>query len=376
MPKSKIRGGDSSSKRSTGAAASTIGGSVPVLSDDIAALLNSKIKEFEQNQAEENEKSQKALKGRSKAAAKTKLKEAKQLLADTSVVDSVKVQKLLAQLEAEHEQVLQVFSEQQKSRQELFDTEKERDACQVELSGKLALKSKIEALFKELQQQTTALLDERRRLSEMERQRRQELADEFQNKISGVKVTMDDQAQERLELARENEDLRSRFKKFFEQYDAREKDRLEHQQTRELEVKVLESKLTETVQVYRQEATKEALATRENEELVQADQSLRSQLQTYTTKYSQFQGSLQRSDKVLGQYQRQRNKLERRVETLEKENVELRLRNERKLATLVKEKEGLAKGKEKLQERCKKLQAERQKLLQDVAMTTGQNGGG
>merc|ERR1712110_876104 len=115
---------------------------------------------------------------------------------------------------------------------------------------------------------------------------------------------------------------------------------------------------TEQVQLYRQESTKEALATRENEELVQAEASLRSQLQTYTAKFNQFQDSLSKSDKVLGQYKRQRNKMERRVETLEKENVELRSKNERKLTTLIKDKEGLSKGREKLQERCKDLQGE------------------
>merc|ERR1712232_865969 len=111
-------------------------------------------------------------------------------------------------------------------------------------------------------------------------------------------------------------------------------------------------------------------------ELVQAEASLRSQLQTYTAKFNQFQDSLSKSDKVLGQYKRQRNKMERRVETLEKENVELRSKNERKLTTLIKEKEGISQGRQELQERCKRLQGERQTLLQDISLITGQNGGG
>merc|ERR1712232_945661 len=111
-------------------------------------------------------------------------------------------------------------------------------------------------------------------------------------------------------------------------------------------------------------------------ELVSADQALRGQLQTYSSKFNQFQDSLSKSDKVLGQYKRQRNKMQRRVEILEKENTELRSRNERRLVSVTKEREVTLKGKENLQERCKRLQAERQKLLDEVQKLTGQNGGG
>merc|ERR1712110_961667 len=123
----------------------------------------------------------------------------------------------------------------------------------------------------QLEQQTKGLLEERRGLAERERLRRQELADEFQDTISNVKATMDEQTQERSRLARENEDLRSRFKKFFEQYDTREKERVEQQQSRDLEVQAFNARLNEQAQLYNQEATKEAAATRENDELLNAE---------------------------------------------------------------------------------------------------------
>merc|ERR1711870_45572 len=98
------------------------------------------------------------------------------------------------------------------------------------------------------QQQTNALVEERRRLTENERLRRQELADEFQHTIGDVKKKMDQQANERDRLARENKELRDRFKQFFEQYD-----------------------------------------TREKEELSKTEQVLRGQLQTYSSKFNHFQ---------------------------------------------------------------------------------------
>lgn len=54
-----------------------------------------------------------------------------------------------------------------------------------------------------------------------------------------VKKKMDQQANERTRLARENEELRSSFKKFFDRYDGREKELLDEQKTRESEVAVV-----------------------------------------------------------------------------------------------------------------------------------------
>jgi len=228
------------------------------------------------------------------------------------------------------------------------------------------VKSNLESLCRQLQQQTDALAEERRQLTDMERLRRQELADEFQHTIGDVKTKMDQQANERARLARENEDLRNRFKQFFEQYDSREKELREQQGAREQEVQLFENRLAEQAQLYRIEAAKEAQAQRENEDLMSTDQALRGQLQTYSSKFNHFQDALSKSDKVLGQYKRQRNKMQRKVEGLEKENAELRNRNERRIGTVSKERDALLREKEKLQERCKQLQAERQMLLEQA----------
>merc|ERR1739845_280194 len=111
------------------------------------------------------------------------------------------------------------------------------------------------------------------------------------------------------------------------------------------------------------EATRETAAQRENDELLNTEQTLRGQLQTYSNKFNHFQDALGKSDKVLGQYKRQRNKMQRRLEVLEKENLELRNKNERRIVTLNKERDSILKEKESMQERCKDLQSERQRLL-------------
>lgn len=348
------------------------------ISEDVAKLLNKKIREFEQSQTEENEKTQKAQKGRARAIAKTKLKEAKQVVNGTDLPDSEKVKRLWERLRIEHEQAQGFLAQAKERLGEISETEHERDSAQGELNRTLAVKNKLESLCRQLQQQTNALVDARRQLTDNESLRRQELADEFQHTIGDVKKKMDQQANERDRLARENKELRDRFKQFFEQYDRREKELLEQQRDREQEVQVFEKRLAEQAQLYQQEATRENAAKRENEVLSNTEQALRGQLQTYSNKFNHFQDALSKSDKVLGQYKRQRNKMQRRVEVLEKENQELRLRNDKRVGVLIKDRDSLLKEKEGLQERCNSLQKERKQLLEEVQEAEGQKaeGGG
>mmetsp|Transcript_42695 Transcript_42695/g.121744 ORF Transcript_42695/g.121744 Transcript_42695/m.121744 type:complete len:357 (-) Transcript_42695:176-1246(-) len=336
------------------------------ISDDLADLVNKKIREFELTCAEEQEKTQRAQKGRARAVAKTKLKEAKQIANSSDSLPPEKAKQLWERLQREHDQALGLGSQADSRLKDITETEQERDSCQAELSRTLAVKNKLESLCRQLQQQANALVEERRHLTDNERLRRQELADEFQHTIGDVKKKMDQQANERARLARENEELRNRFKQFFEQYDKREKELLEQQRARELEVQVFELRLAEQAQLYRQEAARESAAQRENDELSNTEQVLRGQLQTYSNKFNHFQDALSKSDKVLGQYKRQRNRMQRRVEVLEKENTELRTRSDKRVTQVTKDRDVLLREKDKLQERCKQLQLERQQLLDKV----------
>jgi regulator of replication initiation timing len=243
-------------------------------------------------------------------------------------------------------------------RTQILDAEEERREAKTALHRTLFVKNKVEGLCNSLQQQTQVLVDERKRLIEQERRRRQELADGFQNTISDVKKKMDEQALERARLAKENEDLRSRFKQFFEQYDRREKELLEQQKTGAAETEAFEKKYADQHYLWRQATHREQMAQQDNEELLATEKALRDQLQTYTGKFNQFQDALSKSEKVLGQYKRQRNKIQRRVEGLVKENAELRARNDKKNQAAKRELEAALRDKDEAQEKCKMLQAE------------------
>mmetsp|Transcript_23157 Transcript_23157/g.41852 ORF Transcript_23157/g.41852 Transcript_23157/m.41852 type:complete len:368 (+) Transcript_23157:107-1210(+) len=363
--------GKKSKAKAAGAPAPVVGASSVNLSADLAALVQQKIQEFEKNSAEDSEKHQQAQKGKARAVAKNKLKEAKQICSNAELEDGEKLKQLLQRLEAEDTEAESLVEEEQDRREEISSLETEADSSQAELSRALSTKTKLESLYRQLQQQTNNLVEERRRLTDAERQRRQDLADEFQQTIADVKTKMDNQASERSRLALENEVLRNKFKDFFEKYDAREKELVEQQKTREVEVKAFELKLNEHAQSYRVEAERERRAKMENEQLTSAEQALKTQLKTYSEKFHHFQDQLGKSDKVLGQYKRQKGKMQRRAETLDKENRELNVRNEKKIQQLQKEKETLLKEKEQMQEKCKALQTDRQRLNEETQALNG-----
>lgn len=337
------------------------------MSPELAEMLSQKIREMEQSCAAESDKTQKAHKTKARTTAKSKVKEAKKLMADAEMDAVQKAELLWEMLSGEHSQACALWDHASRNMRELGDVERGRASCSSELSKALAVKSKLESLCRQLQQQSDALVEERRRLTDTERRRRHDLADEYQRTIEDVKKKMDSQANERARLAKENEDLRTNFKGFFERYDGREKELQEQQRGREDEVVVLNQKLEAQAAVYKREATREARADHEHQELEQAETVLREQLQTYSSKFNNFQDSLSKSDKVLSQYKRQKNKMQRRVETLERENQELDVRNERRAVSLAKDTGKMAAELSTLQDRCRELQAERLGLRERCA---------
>jgi len=350
-------------------AASKAAAAVPgQISPDMAELLSQKIREMEQSSASEKDRQIKEKKGRARAAAKTKLKEAKRIMADTEMSSEEKIRALGSSLQSEHDLEVSLRSQAQARMQELENMEISRRSVQSDLNRSSEMKNKLESLCRQLRRQSDALMEERRRLTDIERHKRAELADEYQHTIEDVKKKMDEQAAERGRLARENEELRQGFKDFFARYDQKEKDLLDRRKDVEAEIVELNAKFDHSTNACKEQVKRETIAQCQFNELSGAETKLRAQLQTYSTKFNDFQEALSKSDRVLGQYRRQKSKMERKTEVLEKENREMRVRNDKRIAALQKDREMLAREKDALQEKCKKLQGERQKLLQQSAV--------
>lgn len=324
----------------------------------IAELLRSKITELEATSKDGKKKK----KNQSKSASKTKVKNATELLENATLDLDAKVKGFVEEAQHELEECRKIATKADEAVGRAEDAEKEKDASWGELNKALKTKQKLESLCAELQKQQRDLLDENKKITDQERSRRQELADKFQWTIKDVREKMDQQAQERLEQVRENDELRAKFKKFLEQYEEREKELIEQQKRRELETQMVGLRLSEQEQLYKQEATRLSAQTAEYETLSNSETILQQQLKTYGDKFSQFQDTLSKSNKVFEKYKRERNRLQRKVETLEKENVTLKEKNEKKNATAVRDGDRLLKEKDELEKQSKVLLAEKKEL--------------
>lgn len=283
----------------------------------------------------------------------------------SEVPNSEKIEQLHKSLRAEHDECLSLENE---TLNELGPTVHKAEAEKVDVEAELKnaqnVNKKWVNLEQKLREEALKLTEVRKDHQEKERQQRQELANGFQCTIADLKEKIDLQANERFTLAQENEDLKKRFKQLFEQYDRSEKEQEEYKKTQTGTAKNFQERSVEVEREMTRETVREQQAKKFNEELVASEKELRDQLATYTEKLGQFKGSLSKSDEVLKKYKQHKTKSQRRVEQLDKENRELRMKNEKKNAQATKERDKLLKDKEEMQERCKSLQAERQKFLE------------
>jgi hypothetical protein len=82
---------------------------------------------------------------------------------------------------------------------------KEKDTIYGEFTKVSALRQKLESLCRELQRQNKILLDENKRVSTEEQQKRQELSTKFHNTIKDITSKLEEQGDERLQQIKENE---------------------------------------------------------------------------------------------------------------------------------------------------------------------------
>ncbi|CAI7837635.1 unnamed protein product, partial [Closterium sp. NIES-53] len=106
-------------------------------------------------------------------------------------------------------------------------------------------------------------------------------------------------------------------------------------------------------------------------DLLKSEKELRGQLALYIDKFDQFQGTLSKSNEVLGTMKKEMDKMTKRIKKLEKDNSELRAKSEKSDVSLIellderaaqrKQLETLQAQKQKLEGLCRLLQAERKK---------------
>ncbi|CAK9880679.1 unnamed protein product [Sphagnum jensenii] len=256
---------------------------------------------------------------------------------------------------------------------ELLALRRKCEQVNKEKDTSIALRQKLESLCRELQRQNKILLDENKRVSTEEQQKRQELSTKFHNTIKDITSKLEEQGDERLQQIKENEILREKLKHFTQQYEIREQHYGHQLRTKALEQQLAEVKLKQQQELFAQEEAKSHLYTEQIAQLLKTEQDLRSQLGLYGDKFEQFQDTLTKSNDVFATFKKEMEKMSKTIKKLEKENFSLKKKCEKSDVTIIellderaslkKQAETSRNQKEKLEALCRSLQAERKSAI-------------
>eukprot|EP00741_Cyanophora_paradoxa_P017349 tig00020961_g16759.t1 len=336
---------------SAAAASSAFNGrSSPKDVENVAAALQAKIAELEDDAPEPGDA----------AKDKKKSKDSKDAGGDAYK------QKYLAQVQ----ETKKAQQESATLRKKIEQSAREKDTIYAELTKSNAIKSKLETLCRELQKNNKIILEESKRVALDEATKRQELSKKFHDTIKDITQKLEEQGEERMKQFRENELLRDKLKNFAEQYELREQHFAHQLKTKDLEQQLWQAKFQQQKELADQEAVKAAAYKEQAATLVKTEQELRSQLQMYGEKFEQFQETLTKSNEVFNTFKKEMEKMSKTIKQLEKENTSLKDKCQKSDITIIemieektssqKKFETLKAQKEKLEGLCRTLQ-ERQK---------------
>lgn len=218
-----------------------------------------------------------------------------------------------------------------------------------------------------------------------EEEKRKETQAHFQKSINDIFATLGKNNDENLKMKEANVEMSKKFKYLSEQYEIREKQLEKLNEQINLESQLNDAKLAkahvestiekEILLKEKQKALGEVLTTKKTlVELEQRENLLKQQLNLYTSKYDQFQSSLQKSNDMFGTYKSELDKMAKRIKQLEKEAYEWRSKYEkcnRAMLNMVTDKQAQdeyvqrsARQLAQLQKLCRTLQADRTTLLE------------
>mmetsp|Transcript_14421 Transcript_14421/g.34149 ORF Transcript_14421/g.34149 Transcript_14421/m.34149 type:complete len:294 (-) Transcript_14421:133-1014(-) len=221
-------------------------------------------------------------------------------------------------------------------------------------------------LCRELQKQNKQVAEESRQVAEAEQQKRQEMSDKFGETVKDITKRLDEHSAERTKQLEENEDLRNKLKSLLEQFDVQQSHWEKQLHAKDLEVQLAEAKLKQQQEACGALEAKAQHFAQQIEVMKQTEDGLRQQLDTYGTKFQEFQETLTQSNEVFGKMKSDSEKqaklvrsLTKKLKASESERSELRARQEQATAALIQRHEDyqkLERQKTALEGLCRRLQ--------------------
>ncbi|XP_055087322.1 taxilin beta b [Periophthalmus magnuspinnatus] len=313
-------------------------------------------------------------------------KEAMQLMQSLNKLETP--EKKLEAVIKKHAELLEEHRSDQKQlkllQKKLLQVLKEKEQLQGEHSRAVLARSKLEGLCRELQRHNKTLKDETLQRCREDDLKRKEITSHFQGTLSEIQAQIEEHSSRNTKLLQENGALADKLKGLITQYDAREANLEKVFKHRDLKEQLLETKLSQANLLLKEAEDKhklerELLLTQTAEcklqmkALKEQEGEMRAQLDMYSRKFDEFQGTVSKSNSVYSGFKQDMDKMSKKMKKLEKECQSWKSRfdncNKNLMEMLTdktlkdKELELILLKNQKLENLCRALQQERKGLL-------------
>ncbi|KAI4884568.1 hypothetical protein NFI96_010425 [Prochilodus magdalenae] len=216
-----------------------------------------------------------------------------------------------------HAELLEEHRSEQKQlkmlQKKLLQTMKEKDQLQSEHSRAVLARSKLEGLCRELQRHNKTLKEETLQRCREDDLKRKEITTHFQNTLTDIQAQIEEHSNRNNKLCQENNDLAEKLKGLIAKYDQREANLEKVFKHRDLQQKLLETKLAqanamlkdaeEKHKLERAHLLKQAAEAKLQVTLMKEQENdMKTQLTMYSEKFDEFKGTVSQSSTVYASF--------------------------------------------------------------------------
>lgn len=212
----------------------------------------------------------------------------------------------------------------------LLQVMKEKDQLQSEHSRAVLARSKLEGLCRELQRHNKTLKEETLQRCREDDLKRKEITTHFQGTLSDIQAQIEEHSSRNTKLCHENSALAEKLKGLITQYDQREANLEKVFKHRDLKEQLLETKLTQANVLLKEAEDKHKLEKElllkqtaecklQMKALKEQEVDMRAQLDMYSRKFDEFQGTVSKSSSIYSGFKQDMDKMSKRMKKLDKE---------------------------------------------------------
>ncbi|XP_076833874.1 taxilin beta b [Brachyhypopomus gauderio] len=233
-----------------------------------------------------------------------------------------------------HAELLEEHRSEQKQlkmlQKKVLQVLKEKDQLQSEHSRAVLARSKLEGLCRELQRHNKTLKEETLQRCREDDLKRKEITTHFQNTLTDIQAQIEEHSSRNTRLCQENSDLAEKLKGLIAKYDQREANLEKVFKHRDLQHKLMETKLAQANAMLKEAEDKHKLekahllkqaaeAKLQVTLLKEQENDMKTQLTLYSEKFDEFQGAVSKSNGVYATFRQDIEKMTKKMKKLEKE---------------------------------------------------------